>query len=338
MPCYDSYWNLFSEVNGSLSFLASFVSLMPQIIETYRDKTVEGISPYFLLCWLLGDITGTTGAVLTKQLTFQILLSIYFLSNDFLVCCQYYYYGILHKNKLATLSHESKPGLSVTELIDEDEDEDDVINMDASSILQRLRSRGSNRSNLIAASVVTLSSQISSTTAMPLIIKSHKDTQPFQPQIPIPGSDHLHNSFGAFMSWLGASFYVGARLPQLYRNYQRKSTDGISPFLFATTLFANITYNISIFTSCNFFDAEDKLEFIMNEMPFIFGSAGTILFDIIYFYQHYVLYSKDMKLRELERELFNENNTLIINGENDSIGNIGNTGANPSETSPLLSQ
>ena len=56
--------------------------LFPQIIETYRDKSVDGLSPYFLLAWLCGDITSLIGAKLTGQLLFQILLAIYFLLND----------------------------------------------------------------------------------------------------------------------------------------------------------------------------------------------------------------------------------------------------------------
>lgn len=43
----------------------------------------------------------------------------------------------------------------------------------------------------------------------------------------------------------------------------------------------------------------------MKELPFIFGSAGTIVFDLAYFYQYYILYATDMQLRELERELYN---------------------------------
>ena len=95
-----------------------------------------------------------------------------------------------------------------------------------------------------------------------------------------------------------------AIIPQLIKNYQRKSTDGISPFLFGITLLCNVTYNVSIFTSCNFIESVDKVAFFENALPFIWGSAGTIIFDLIYFYQYYVLYSDDTKLRQIEREIY----------------------------------
>ncbi|EDO17036.1 hypothetical protein Kpol_530p5 [Vanderwaltozyma polyspora DSM 70294] len=314
MSCKETLWPEISELTGTVSFLASFVSLMPQIIETYRDKTVEGLSPYFLLAWLLGDITSIIGATLTNQLTFQILLAIYFLANDLVVCLQYYYYGVLHENKLATVSHESKPILASSDILQDGDSE----NIDTDSLFQRIRTNGSERSRIMAASALLLSTQVSAAEAFPFF---SQDSNTSIAPIPIPGKGPHDHEIGVLMSWLGAFFYVGARLPQLIKNYRRKSTDGISPTLFAMTLLSNITYNISIFTSCNFFDSDDKHEFIMNAMPFIFGSAGTVAFDMIYFYQHYVLYSSDMKLRELERELFNED---LIQGE--------------SETSPLLQQ
>lgn len=307
MSCARSLWPFISNINGSVSFLSSFVSLFPQIIETYKDKTVEGLSPLFLMCWLCGDITSLIGALMTGQLKFQIALAIYFLFNDLFVCCQYYYYGVLHENKLATVGHETVPVIS--SLID-----DGIITVDENG-LQNTDSRPETNmegSRLSNSSIYSGSRATRSLLANALVsVKSSNAQQILSslqvpPNAPYPGHSS-RGQMGVTLSWLGASFYVGARIPQLIKNYQRKSTDGLSPFLFATTLLGNITYNISIFTSCNFLDTEDKMAFIFNELPFIFGSAGTVAFDLIYFYQYYVLYSRDNKLRELEREIYDNN-------------------------------
>lgn len=293
MSCARSLWPFISNINGSVSFLSSFVSLFPQIIETYKDKTVEGLSPLFLMCWLCGDITSLIGALMTGQLKFQIALAIYFLFNDLFVCCQYYYYGVLHENKLATVGHETVPVIS--SLID-----DGIITVDENG-LQNTDSRPETNmegSRLSNSSIYSGSRATRSLLANALVsVKSSNAQQILSslqvpPNAPYPGHTS-RGQMGVTLSWLGASFYVGARIPQLIKNYQRKSTDGLSPFLFATTLLGNITYNISIFTSCNFLDTEDKMAFIFNELPFIFGSAGTVAFDLIYFYQYYVLYSRD---------------------------------------------
>lgn len=307
MSCARSLWPFISNINGSVSFLSSFVSLFPQIIETYKDKTVEGLSPLFLMCWLCGDITSLIGALMTGQLKFQIALAIYFLFNDLFVCCQYYYYGVLHENKLATVGHETVPVIS--SLID-----DGIITVDENG-LQNTDSRPETNmegSRLSNSSIYSGSRATRSLLANALVSVKSSNAQQILSSLQVPPNapypDHTgRGQMGVTLSWLGASFYVGARIPQLIKNYQRKSTDGLSPFLFATTLLGNITYNISIFTSCNFLDTEDKMAFIFNELPFIFGSAGTVAFDLIYFYQYYVLYSRDNKLRELEREIYDNN-------------------------------
>ena len=248
---------------------------------------------------LCGDITSLIGAKLTGQLLFQILLAVYFLFNDSFVCGQYYYYGVLYENKLATIGHEPKPLLP--ELVENGEllrEEEEMI-QDGSSA----ESPRSNRRRSAITAALALAHTISRASAYPLNVGS------VQLQVAPPG-DGFPNSgkageLGTILSWIGASFYVGARIPQLIKNYNRKSTDGLSPFLFATTLLCNITYNVSIFTSCHFLTSQNKREFIMKELPFIFGSAGTIVFDLAYFYQYYILYATDMQLRELERELYN---------------------------------
>lgn len=345
----DSLWSIISNINGSISFCASFISLFPQIIETYHDKTVAGLSPYFLLCWLLGDITSLIGALLTNQLIFQILLAVYFLLNDLFVCGQYYYYGIIHKNKLATMGHEAIPVLSQvsnSSISNKNNNKNNDNNHSSSQLMPQenttdtrettTNSNTMGNAQLLAGLITVASNTVSMATAM-----RFKDTNAIAPSSssllllsqlnPMSGDNNNNNnnhnsnnnyngnnnskhiihkiiyndptSIGLILSWIGASFYVGARIPQLIKNYQRKSTDGLSPFLFATTLLGNVTYDISILTSLSFIHCDDKIEFLKRAAPFIFGSAGTIIFDLIYFYQYYVLYAEDVKLRTLEREL-----------------------------------
>lgn len=296
--CDKSLWPQISVASGGISFLTSFVAQIPQLIETYRDKSVEGLSPGFLLCWLFGDITSLIGAVLTHQLPFQILLAVYYLSNDMLICGQYYYYGILHRNQLATPGHESATLEERTRLV---------------------RSRGSNPSIQLQRGfkwwiLSFLVSQPGTVQGFPMPVVSiaqaitgSETVFPFSKHHPSPvvPIEPPHTSFiGQLASWVGAMSYFCARIPQLIKNYKRKSTDGLSPLLFISTLIANVTYTLSIFTSCSYLTDEDKLGFVLNALPFIVGSAGTVVFDLIYFYQHYVLYAEDYNIRRLESDEF----------------------------------
>lgn len=288
MSCEHSIWPIISNINGSVSFFCSFISLFPQILETFRDKTVEGLSPWFLLAWVAGDITTLSGAILTDQLLFQVVMALYFLINDLFVCGQYYYYGILYQNKLATRGHESKPVVAV-----------------ASPEATRGASGSGSRKSSMIARTLAVASTIGTSEAFPIKMAlnslMYSDLSHSDPPVPSPGLGSK-TSLGRGLAWAGAGFYVGARIPQLWKNYKRKSTDGISPFLFGTTLICNVTYNLNVLTSCGFIGSTDRRAFVMNALPFLLGATVTILFDMVYFYQHYVLYADDMKLRALERE------------------------------------
>lgn len=289
MSCQGSIRPLISDISGYISFFSSFISLFPQILETFRDKTVEGLSPYFLLAWVAGDITTLSGAILTDQLMFQVAMALYFLVNDLFVCGQYYYYGVLYQNRLATTGHESKPPV-------------DVIH---SETQRGSTGWGPTRTSTLAKSLA-VAGVIGTSDAFP--IKSavmallSTDLSQDDPPVPVPGVGGAKGSLGRALSWIGAAFYVGARIPQLWKNYKRKSTDGISPFLFGTTLLCNVTYNMNVLNSCEFINSPDRKTFVLNALPFLLGASVTILFDLVYFYQHYVLYAEDMRLRALERE------------------------------------
>lgn len=257
-----------SSVSGGIAFLLSLISQFPQLVETYNDKSVEGISSLLIGSWLMGDITSVVGAVYTNQLPFQILLAIYFLINDLIICGQYYYYGVLYKNKLATAghqhlshhpSHTSKPnklgkiGVLILGLFTRSSNAMSIMNIESSS----------------------------------KIVEQH-DTA-FQ--------------IGLMLSWFSGMFYFTSRIPQLYKFYKRKSTDGMSPYMFFCTIFHNILYAVSIFSSCEFIDNKNKYLFFKKELPFLLGSIGTLLWDFIYLYQHFVLYADDKRIRDELKKL-----------------------------------
>lgn len=60
-----------------------------QLYTNYKTKSVEGLSPVFLLQWMLGDLTNLIGCLLTKQLFVQVLIAAYMLAVDLCLCSQY---------------------------------------------------------------------------------------------------------------------------------------------------------------------------------------------------------------------------------------------------------
>lgn len=123
-------------------------------------------------------------------------------------------------------------------------------------------------------SAVVTAGLVSASNAMPLLIKRESETS----------SEKL----GLFLAWCCTIVYISSRCPQLWKNYKRKSVEGINSILFGAALVGNLTYSMSILTSCELISSTSKSSFLIKELPYILGSSGTCIFDVFYFYQRYL--------------------------------------------------
>uniref|UniRef100_A0A8C2KME0 Lysosomal amino acid transporter 1 homolog n=1 Tax=Cyprinus carpio TaxID=7962 RepID=A0A8C2KME0_CYPCA len=92
--------------------------------------------------------------------------------------------------------------------------------------------------------------------------------------------------FGSISSVL----YLCSRLPQMYTNFQRKSTEGVSFFLFALVILGNTTYGISVLLK-NPDPGQGEASYIIHHLPWLIGSLGTLSLDLIISVQ-FMMYSK----------------------------------------------
>lgn len=74
------------------------------------------------------------------------------------------------------------------------------------------------------------------------------------------------------------------RVPQLVQNFERKSVHGLSIVMFALAITANLCYGGSIIFKLPKIDAE----FWEVRFPYLFGSLGTLVFDVIIMVQAYM--------------------------------------------------
>lgn len=124
------------------------------------------------------------------------------------------------------------------------------------------------------------------TTASPLNRSSHA----FQPLIV---SESPTEIAGRILSWLSTLAYLLSRMPQLYKNFARKSTTGLSPLLFIAAFFGNVFYSSSILTNpsawSNFppygghgwagSEGSNQVEWVTKALPFWLGAAGVLIMD-----------------------------------------------------------
>ena len=69
---------------------------------------------------------------------------------------------------------------------------------------------------------------------------------PAPPEVPGDGNEE-RTPFGAeLLGYLSAALYLGARVPQIYKNWQDKSCEGLSLLFFMLSLLGNLTYGAGI--------------------------------------------------------------------------------------------
>lgn len=118
------------------------------------------------------------------------------------------------------------------------------------------------------------------------------------------------NTLGQVFGWLCAVLYLGSRLPQLLLNWRRKSTEGVSVLFFLFACLGNLTYVLSILAyepdcgrgkgghgrhsqdGCQPGEAGQIFwQYLLVNLSWLAGSAGTLLLDMSIFVQFFV-YSK----------------------------------------------
>lgn len=113
------------------------------------------------------------------------------------------------------------------------------------------------------------------------------------PPISHAPSETIIEIVGRIFSWMSTLLYVGSRPPQLFKNYRRKSTEGLSPLLFMAAFGGNLFYSLSVVTNPNAWSdfppyggggwaddhGNDRLEWIGRALPFFLGAFGVLGLD-----------------------------------------------------------
>ncbi|EST07525.2 Cystinosin/ERS1p repeat [Kalmanozyma brasiliensis GHG001] len=108
--------------------------------------------------------------------------------------------------------------------------------------------------------------------------------------IPTPSSPLLLTLFdeatswnrlvGRISAWLCALLYITSRIPQIWENHIRRSVAGLSILLFIAAFTGNLLYTISVLTNPSA-SGEGSRAYLQESLPFLLGSGGTLVFDLI---------------------------------------------------------
>lgn len=280
---------------------------------------------YFLAIWFLGDTSNLLGALFTGQASWQVLVAAYYVSVDIVLVCQYVWYTSLKSKQGGRLGKDEGDSdggdddsleILISSPVEDNhnphkssmqatEDGDHAMNTKSVSKSRNSESHRSGKfsekpqRNIVRLQktqlpIATSPKAILFTSMLCVVLanasplkpdmsSSRRGSQPF---------DELKFA-GRILSWTSTLLYLGSRLPQLYKNFTRQSTSGLSPSLFIAAFFGNSFYATSLLTDPLAWSSyppygghgwagpkgSDRASWVALAAPFWLGSAGVLVMD-----------------------------------------------------------
>ncbi|KAI9365049.1 PQ loop repeat-domain-containing protein [Pilaira anomala] len=293
--CVYGWQETTSLILGYLSIFCWLNAQMPQVIKNYRIRDADGLSFSFLTVWLSGDVANFIGCIITGQLPFQIILSVYFTIIDTILCAQWLYYVKYTDNRIRRWidgNHDEMKPVTVlgpVERIYTTYSTGGGKEIDEQTPLTHSTSNSNHKKYtglLLFFGLVTFGG-ISSPSDLFTVNDTTTNSMMMMVSISSESSNEDYMIWvGRLFAWICTFLYLSSRLPQIYQNFRRRSVEGLSMALFFFAAMGNLTYVLSIFTNPHATRAS-----MLESVPYIIGSAGTLVFDFTIFAQ-YALFKK----------------------------------------------
>ncbi|CAO3648440.1 unnamed protein product [Cunninghamella blakesleeana] len=290
--CVYGWQECLSLLLGYLSILCWLNAQIPQVIKNYKLGAADSLSFSFLTVWLIGDVANFIGCIFTHQLPFQLYLSAYFILIDTILCLQWLYYVKFPDNRLrrwvtndeAKLikrrpSNQSTSSTSANHNNNNDETTSLLLQDDNK---KSYHSTSKKTTSLFMIGLFTFYySQFSMNTSTLTTSPSPSPSSSIDFNVlDVTSSEDQAIWIGRFFAWVCTFLYLSSRLPQIIRNFQRQSVEGLSMALFFFAASGNFTYCLSIFTN-----PHATRKSMLEAVPYLLGSAGTLCFDATIFGQ-----------------------------------------------------
>ncbi|NWI17968.1 LAAT1 protein, partial [Crypturellus soui] len=222
----------------------------PQFYQACKTGIMDqALSIYFLLGWLGGDLLNLIGSFLANQLPLQIYTAIYYVLADLVMLFLYCYY----KAKNRSRGFQTSINAAFVFVF--------LGTVSTVSLLHRdpnvARAPAAFRGRALLATDV----------------REAGDT-PFS----------RNEIIGFIIGSISSVLYLCSRVPQIYTNYKRKSTAGVSYSLFALVMLGNTLYGVSVLLK-NPEPGQSQGDYLLHHLPWLVGSLGVLSLDLIISFQ-----------------------------------------------------
>ncbi|NXJ06037.1 LAAT1 protein, partial [Odontophorus gujanensis] len=209
----------------------------------------RALSVYFLLGWLGGDLLNLIGSFLANQLPLQVYTAVYYVLADLVMLSLYGYYKVKNRGAGATASINTACFFCL------------LGTATTLTVLGHNRAPEPDPAAFRGRSLLSLG-------------------------LEGPGPEPISKSeiIGFTIGSISSVLYLCSRLPQIYTNYRRKSTAGVSFLLFALVMLGNLLYGTSVLLK-NPEPGQSEGDYILHHLPWLIGSLGVLSLDIIISFQ-----------------------------------------------------
>eukprot|EP00039_Didymoeca_costata_P001287 m.51259 g.51259 ORF g.51259 m.51259 type:complete len:315 (+) comp10722_c0_seq2:220-1164(+) len=231
---------------GMLSNVCWLLAQGPQLWKNFVQGKAEGLSIYFLADWLLGDITNLIGCLYADQVATQLFTAIYFCFIDSLMVLQWVFYYNKNSDKSASVAVNSW----LLPLI------------------------------IIAAPSFIMSTMMQGDDMNSYVPRGHGRMLLEAPKV--TAVDTTRGLVGYILGWVSGMLYFTSRIPQILKNFKRKTCEGLSPIMFSMAVLGNVLYAAGVLM------ISVDPTFILNHLPWLIGSIGTLFFDFTILVQYFI--------------------------------------------------
>ncbi|XP_035200435.1 lysosomal amino acid transporter 1 homolog isoform X2 [Oxyura jamaicensis] len=244
--CAQDGRDIASVVLGLVSICCFAAASFPQFYQACKTGIMDqALSIYFLLGWLGGDLLNLIGSFLANQLPLQVYTAVYYVLADLVMLSLYCYY--------------------------------------------KAKNRG--RGFVAPINVACLFCLLGAASAVPLLGRAPglaSDAAAFRgrsllsagPEEPESKPFTRNEIVGFAIGSVSSVLYLCSRLPQIYTNYQRKSTAGVSYSLFALVMLGNLLYGASVLLK-NPEPGQSEGDYVLHHLPWLIGSLGVLSLDVV---------------------------------------------------------